>query len=242
MENESPESFDLSHWHLSLSYTAREAAWLAIGCDPYTPAEDPWSEAKAAKIRTEIEAAGKRADLAIEGDTIFMSDDEKSDKNNLDASAVIERLSNAHRYLVSEELTRRCALRRYGTDLPECEDSHYSAAALALWFARNGYSPEFDFQAKATRETQAGAKTIKGNESTENGPSEKPLIQRERDSLLCMIAALANVANVDISKPSKTAQLIERQFEMMGAKAVAARTIEEHLKRAAAAIERRKDL
>jgi hypothetical protein len=66
----------------------------------------------------------------------------------------------------------------------------------------------------------------------------RPLERRERTTLLTMIAALAALAKVDLSKPSSAAVAIESQTARMGAR-VAARTIENHLKRVPEALEAR---
>jgi hypothetical protein len=67
---------------------------------------------------------------------------------------------------------------------------------------------------------------------------ERPLGQRERSTLLVMIAALAKIAKIDIEHPSSAAASIESQTALLGAR-IAARTIEDHLKRVAEALERR---
>ena len=51
-----------------------------------------------------------------------------------------------------------------------------------------------------------------------------------------IIAALAKLARVDVTKPSKAAATIESEIARMGAR-VGVRTIEEHLKRIAEALE-----
>jgi hypothetical protein len=58
---------------------------------------------------------------------------------------------------------------------------------------------------------------------------EKPVEQRERTSLLAIIAAVAELAKLDVTKPSSAAVAIESQTVRMGVR-VAARTIENHLK------------
>jgi hypothetical protein len=68
--------------------------------------------------------------------------------------------------------------------------------------------------------------------------AEKPLGKRERDTLLVIIAALAKMAAVDVTKPSKAAVAIERQTIDMRAP-VAVRTIENHLNDITAALEER---
>lgn len=67
---------------------------------------------------------------------------------------------------------------------------------------------------------------------------EKPLAERERATLLTLIAALSHEAGIDITKPSKAAGLIEG-LTLRIERRIAARTIEEHLKRIPAALEKR---
>ena len=69
-------------------------------------------------------------------------------------------------------------------------------------------------------------------------PMEKPIGERERITLLTMIAALAKDAKIDLSKPSKAAAAIETMTEQMGAR-IPARTAEEHIKRISDALEKR---
>jgi hypothetical protein len=62
----------------------------------------------------------------------------------------------------------------------------------------------------------------------------KPLAKRERDALLVIIiAALAKLAKVDLTRPSTSAKAIETQIFLMGAQEPKARAIENHLNRAA---------
>lgn len=65
---------------------------------------------------------------------------------------------------------------------------------------------------------------------------KRPVERRERTTLLVIIAALAKLANVDVAKASKAAASIESQTALMGAR-IAARTIENHLKRIPEALE-----
>lgn len=65
---------------------------------------------------------------------------------------------------------------------------------------------------------------------------EKPLERRERSTLLVIIAALAKMAKVDVTKPSAAAIAIETETELMGTR-VASRTIENHLNRIPEALE-----
>jgi hypothetical protein len=72
--------------------------------------------------------------------------------------------------------------------------------------------------------------------SEPEGTLQRPLGRRERDSLLVVIAALARLARIDVAKPSKAAAVIEGETSRMGSR-VAARTIEDHLKRIPEALE-----
>jgi hypothetical protein len=64
-------------------------------------------------------------------------------------------------------------------------------------------------------------------------PENKPLGKRERDNLLVIIAALAKLAKVDLTKPSAAAKAVETQLLLMGVQEPKARTIENHFKKAA---------
>ena len=69
-------------------------------------------------------------------------------------------------------------------------------------------------------------------------PLDRPLGERERTTLLTIIAALALEAEIDISKPSKAGGIIETRTIELDAR-VSARSIEDHLKRIPEALERR---
>ncbi|WP_092148902.1 hypothetical protein [Bradyrhizobium sp. NFR13] len=67
---------------------------------------------------------------------------------------------------------------------------------------------------------------------------EKPLERRERNTLLIIIAALARLAKIDVTKPAKAGTAIENQAALMGAE-VSSRTIQNHLKLIPDALDRR---
>jgi hypothetical protein len=69
-------------------------------------------------------------------------------------------------------------------------------------------------------------------------PTEKPIQRRERTTLLVMVAALAKLAKIDVTKPSSAATAVESQTTLMGVR-VAARTVENHLKRIPEALDSR---
>ncbi|OYY95915.1 MAG: hypothetical protein B7Y41_01125 [Hydrogenophilales bacterium 28-61-23] len=77
----------------------------------------------------------------------------------------------------------------------------------------------------------------RGEAKSEPAP-ETPLGERERTTLLILIAALAKEARIDVTKHSKAAGLIEDLTQQLGTR-VAARTIEDHLKRIPQAINKK---
>jgi hypothetical protein len=69
--------------------------------------------------------------------------------------------------------------------------------------------------------------------------AEKPLEQRERDTLLVIIAALAELAKIDVKKPKTAGDKIETRTALLGAE-VSSRAIQDHLNRIPEALERRR--
>jgi hypothetical protein len=68
---------------------------------------------------------------------------------------------------------------------------------------------------------------------------EKPLEQRERDTLLVMIASLAKLAKIDVKKPAAAGATIESETTLLGTE-VSSRAIQYHLNRIPEALERRR--
>jgi hypothetical protein len=68
--------------------------------------------------------------------------------------------------------------------------------------------------------------------------TERPIGQRERDSLLIIIAALAELNGINVARPSKAAAEIEGATIRKGAR-ISARAIENHLRLIPDALERK---
>ena len=66
--------------------------------------------------------------------------------------------------------------------------------------------------------------------------AETPLKTRERQALYAIIAALAHLAKIDLSTPSKSADAIEAETARLGCR-VSVRTISNHLNAAAAVVD-----
>jgi hypothetical protein len=70
--------------------------------------------------------------------------------------------------------------------------------------------------------------------------TQRPVARRERTTLLVIMAALAKLARIDVTKPSSAAVAVEGETIRMGAR-VAARTIEEHLRRIPEALDNKSE-
>ena len=86
----------------------------------------------------------------------------------------------------------------------------------------------------------AALKRLEATLAESDAAMDRPIGQRERTTLLVIIAALAKLARIDVSKPSSAASAIESQTAEMGVR-IAARTIENHLNRIAEALDSRTD-
>lgn len=110
------------------------------------------------------------------------------------------------------------------------QESEVLFSTFGAWLESIGYEAPTEFPWRHGKE-----EPITENTSI---TGDAPLKERERTTLLTLIAALCDHARLDITKPSKAASVIEDLTSHIGAR-VAARTIEEHLKRIPAALQKR---
>lgn len=110
------------------------------------------------------------------------------------------------------------------------QESEVLFSTFGSWLMSIGYEAPGGFPWKHN-----GENSITGNASI---TEDSPLKERERTTLLTLIAALCDHARLDITKPSKAAGAIEDLTVRIGAR-VSARAIEEHLKRIPVALQKR---
>lgn len=101
------------------------------------------------------------------------------------------------------------------------ETCTFARAELARWLAVNRLASVYTFAQNATSQSQERNRTI---------PVEKPLSNRERETLLTIIGALCEDAGYDYTKHAKTAGLIQSTAAKMGV-SIGETTIEGHLKK-----------
>ena len=109
------------------------------------------------------------------------------------------------------------------------QESDVLYSTFGSWLKSTGYEIPAEFPWGHREESITRTVPITG---------DTPLKERERTTLLTLIAVLCDHGGLDITKPSKTANIIGALTSRIGAP-VAPRTIEDHLKRIPAALEKR---
>ena len=216
---------DLSHWDIASTFTIRDAAYLMMGVDPSGPEAEKYSERH---ISERLEAAYAGAISRARFEYVIapcLDFHEPEPDNHMPEEAVLR----------SEELWQRIeSYTEYGGDvdferwLDFGNHSHhgqrFSRRELARWLKENNIKSIYSFDLQSS-----GTATERGNmHSLHQG--EKPLLTRERNTLLTIIAALCKDAGYDYTKHAKTAGLIQSTGEKMGV-SIGETTIEGHLKK-----------
>lgn len=207
---------DLSHWDLVGAFSLHEAACLASGFDPKLKEITPNQEAKASLLRQLMNSAH---DSAIKHARWYL-------RSQFEEDAMFFEKPVESGDLQSIELQRRlhtCLGLKTPLGDYEPERPTFSRETLSAWLEEKGYQSPYSF-IRRPREGQS--------------EEQKPLMAKERTSLLTVIALLAEEARIDISKPSKAAATILKLAETQGIN-IAQRTIEEHLKKIPDALEKR---
>jgi hypothetical protein len=181
-----------------------------------TVIRDVWDLAMLGAEREEIE---HRYRIMTDGPAVFLGDQDGILVNRPDGtwSQLLQIISDSHEYDLWNLLNDRTY------DRP---DKFYPAQTFpsdAVLVVRT--SALHDLEALISEPETSG---------------ERPIGQRERNTLLVIIAALANLAKVEFTKPSKAAMTIESETIRMRSR-VAARTIEDHLNRIPDALDSKAD-
>lgn len=113
---------------------------------------------------------------------------------------------------------------------PDDTDSWlFSRKTISNWFSGRPFKPVYDF-------SPPGAGSFVRGQKEEIEP--KPLGNRERNTLLTIIAVLCKEAKIDYTKPAKAASLIQSTAAKMGVN-IGESTIEAHRKKITDALETR---
>lgn len=113
----------------------------------------------------------------------------------------------------------------------EDNEFHNPANLKKPWSHADNFYPAGSLPRDAVYVVRTSAlRDLLGRLDAPDAKPQRPLERRERSTLLTIIAGLADLAKVDLARPSSAAAAIESATERLGAR-VAARTIENHLKR-----------
>ena len=130
--------------------------------------------------------------------------------------------SGAYRFQLEPQKSQTGFSTRSRSAFPEGSVLAIRTTALEAFIRANRESPPEEHSAPAQEKTVL----------------DKPLQDRERNTLLILIGALCRHAKVDYLKPSAAGAAIQAMTEELGAR-VSARAIEDHLRKVPDAIERR---
>lgn len=214
---------DLSHWVFAEDFTAHEAAYLILGVDPSTDTSSRSIQHVLKRISDAYAATleNLKFQFFIEP---YLSES-RFDEGEGGGGAVsrketlfsieIEKLSDA--FSEGDEVSTIGWLEQGRTDLTE---QRFSRAELLRWIDDNQLISMYSFARSTPLEPQEKS----------SPPMEKVLSNRERETLLTIIAVLCNEAKLDHSKHAKTAGLIHSTAAKMGL-SIGESTIEGHLKK-----------
>ncbi|MFC7462819.1 hypothetical protein [Hydrogenophaga defluvii] len=216
---------DLSHWDLAETFTGREAAYLLMGVDPSGPDADKFS-ARHLQERLETAYQGAIGRAAFEGyiEPCF-SYDAPEPEHLMPEAAVLRSVAlwaNLERFREHGDTASFTGWLEY-RDV-SFHGQRFSRHELSRWLRENGLKSAYRFDLGSP----AHASSHEGNGATPQ--AEKPLSNRERDTLLTIIAVLCKDAGYDFTKHAKTAGTIQSTAATMGV-SIGETTIENHLKK-----------
>lgn len=247
---------NLTHWNLAEDFSIYEVACLSCGVEPSDKVTDPRVKSIDRLLRDAYRACREecqaildqnesdRASGVEESTPAYMADAFEGvglasrDLRNSFAEALRDP-ENAVLVAVEDDSMRftRPDLQAY---FESCEFEpdlrFYNLIKVPVQVQHTtprtgGGSASDEHKAPASDVQQAAPSTERGIRSeTRKDPGDIRLATRERNVLLCMIAALCDEVKIDYSKPTKSAALIQNIAARMGV-SIGQRTIEEHLKK-----------
>jgi len=213
---------NLSHWVFANDFTAHEAAYLILGVDPSIDIDGRSASHIKKRMLDAYTASIQNLEFrfiiepCLPDDWLDDGTDTIEDKytlNSVDISALYEV------YFQEDEVS--ISLWLEDKERNDFLQQRFSRPEIARWLNDCQLTSAYQF---------VPVSNLISNAKIEKQTLEKPLNTRERETLLTIIAALCKEYKIEISKPSKAADLIQSMTDSLGAH-VAKRTIEEHLKK-----------
>lgn len=212
---------NLSHWIFAKDFTGHDAAHLILGIDPSTDTDSR----RTGHINERLQDAFAGA-LENLGHDIFvvpcLSDDMDEIPPRLGKHETLQSVemdSLLDKYINhGDDVSIKAWLERGRNSFLE---QRFSRVELARWIVENHLVSHYPF-------TQNHM--LKNPENTKSSSTDKPLTNRERDTLLTIIAVLCKEAKLDHTTCAKTAGLIQSTATGMRI-SIGETTIENHLKK-----------
>lgn len=205
---------ELMEWLFANTFAPVEAAGLIMGFNP-TALDDLQKKAIAPVIRrmeTSYESACASYSWDVGG---FYSHAPESE------AAKNQNMTQLRSEAMISALIRSFGRPEHFTDWYTCNDysdfknQQFSRSELSRWLADNNLPTKYEFG----NDSGAANPPVLSSDGSDDGPSieERPLSSNERNTLLLVIAALADKANLDL-KHHGSASAISAMIEMLGAK------------------------
>jgi hypothetical protein len=212
---------NLSHWAFAKDFTVHEAAYLILGVDPSTDTDGRSVRHIKERMNEAYDGAlnNLRFQFFVEPclpDSWLDNGTQTVDPKLTLISVEMEKLSEGHRY--GDEVSTEAWLER-GRISPF--EQRFSRAEIARWLDESQLVSAYPFVLDSAPKLKV---------ERETSVMEKPLSNRERDTLLTIIAALCKEAKIPYDKPAKAAGMIQSTAATMGV-AIGETTIEGHLKK-----------
>lgn len=212
---------DLSHYDLFSVFTLQEAAYLAAGVEPRSFERNARGETILEAMRHGLRGTMCWLDRSLVADENCgfppwaLLPTEVRDKLNTDGQQFADKEAFAE--WIKARRTQYKNESKVGIDRAE----------LGRWFKAKGlgYQPRYPF-------------TPGPSESLVVAPPDQPLLTRERNTYLTIIAVIAKMASLDLDQPSKAAEQVTNAAASQGI-TLALRTVAEKLKLVPDALEAR---
>lgn len=219
---------DLSHWDFVNDFSPEEAAYLILGVDPSNDNSGRNARHICRRMSQDYESELENLRFYFFTEPCLPDgwvDDgpEKTDPKSTLKSVEVEKLFEMY-HLQDDEVSITTWLDRGSNQFWQ---QRFSRTELGRWLADNQLPSGYQF---------APVSSAKLNGKTDKSDLDRPLGNRERRTLLSIIAALCKEAKINFLAHSKAAGLIESTAIGMGIE-IGQSTIESHLKKIPDALE-----
>ena len=214
----------LQHWDFRTSFTIEQAALLIVGLDADDPA---YSEELPAKAVLVMESMENSYLLGLHAFRRFL--EEPSAFGNHPPDQYLKSLDFLyHESVYVEDGDTRDFMHWLSDRGQRMQEQEFTQGAISHWLTVNELPSSYVFRPRKAGSSVA-VRTV----------DPAPVSSRERNTLLCIIAALCHESKIDFRKPSSAAVVIRDIAHNKLGVAIGETTIEGHLKKIPDTLEHR---